>query len=138
MRTILTALALLLVTTLAGPAQDAGEAQDPARSVIRAQIDAFQQDDFVTAFTYASPNIRAMFQTPERFAAMVVNGYPMVHRPAELRFIGQSMRGDTLVQRVMITDGAGTLHMLEYDIIEHDGTLRINGVRLLRGRDAGV
>lgn len=136
MRLFLTVLSLWLFVGLSVPAQETRETS--AQSVIRAQIDAFLQDDFVTAFAYASPNIRRIFVTPQVFGEMVTNGYPMVHRPADLRFVGQTMRGDTLVQRVMITDDAGTLHMLEYDMIELDGAPRIDGVRLLRAGQAGV
>ena len=53
-------------------------ADDAARQVISDQIAAFQQDDFETAFTYASPMIKGIFGTPERFGQMVREGYPMV------------------------------------------------------------
>lgn len=140
MRMILIALSVWLAALGAVPAQESapGPAPDPAQAVIRAQIDAFMDDDFVTAFTFASPNIRRVFGSPQIFAQMVVTGYPMVHRPADLRFAGQAMRGETLVQRVLITDDAGALHVLEYDLIDVDGTPLIDAVRILRAGQAGV
>ena len=37
------------------------------KSVISNQIQSFLKDDFATAFTYAAPNIKQIFGTPERF-----------------------------------------------------------------------
>ena len=48
----------LLVASLTGPglADESG-----IQSVISSQIQAFQADDFETAFTYASPTIKRLF-----------------------------------------------------------------------------
>jgi len=130
-------LALTLALGLAAPAA----AQSPApRAVIEAQIAAFLADDFVAAFNFASPNIRTIFGTPERFGQMVVQGYPMVHRPAEVRFLDQAERGPALLQRVLMTDVGGRSHVLEYEMIPAPtpGGWLINGVRILPGLGAGV
>jgi len=108
------------------------------RQVIGAQIEAFEADDFSAAFEHASPAIRRMFATPERFGSMVQQGYPMVHRPAGVRFLEAQERGAAVLQRVLITDEEGRLHLLEYEMIDADGRYLINGVRLLRGVDEGV
>ena len=110
---------------------------DP-RAVIEAQIEAFQEDDFVSAFDYASDNIRRAFGTPERFGRMVRQGYPMVHRPANLRFLDLVEHGGQTLQRLMIADQAQRLHLLEYEMIETDAGWRINGVRILRGSGTGA
>jgi hypothetical protein len=61
----------------------ADEPRNPAiETTIQNQLNAFIADDFATAFTFASPNIKGIFGTPENFGAMVTQGYPMVHRPA--------------------------------------------------------
>ena len=65
-------------------AQDAGGAS--IRAVISQQIEAFKADDFAKAFGFASPAIKEIFGSPERFGAMVREGYPMVWRPGDLRF----------------------------------------------------
>jgi hypothetical protein len=122
-------------------AQTAGQTSGQTaghRAVIEAQIAAFLADDFVAAFDFASPNIRAIFQNPERFGQMVAQGYPMVHRPSNLRFLEQSERGGAIVQRVMITDGGGRLHVVEYEMIEAADTFLINGVRIIPGQGAGA
>ena len=102
------------------------------RQVIQQQFDAFQVDDFATAFTFASPMIEQMFGTPERFGQMVRDGYPMVHRPAHVEFTDLVERGGRLYQNVLIQDAAGVLHLLEYEMIETSQGWEINGVRFKR------
>ncbi len=129
------AVAALLATTSAST----GGADDAAiRQVIGDQITAFEKDDFAAAFDFASRAIRDMFGTPERFGRMVRQGYPMVHRPAELLFLETRPGARAMLQRVLVTDGAGRVHLLEYEMVEADGRYLINGVRILRGADAGV
>ncbi len=108
------------------------------QGVIGNQITAFQADDVNAAFDHASPNIKGMFGSPERFGAMVRQGYPMVHRPDEVRYLGLRMESGRQVQRVMIRDGAGRVHFLDYEMIEANGGWQINGVRLLPPQGAGA
>jgi hypothetical protein len=112
---------------LAGPAL-----ADPGaiRMVIRDQIAAFERDDFARAFSHASPTIRDIFRTPERFGVMVQQGYPMVWRPDEVQFLEAEKRGGRVFQPVMIRDGKGTLHILDYEMVEGDAGWKIDGVRL--------
>jgi hypothetical protein len=133
MRGFWMAAVLTLGLATAAPAQD-GE----HRAVIEAQIAAFLADDFTAAFDFASPNIRRIFGTAERFGQMVVQGYPMVHRPTDLRFLEQAERGGAIYQRVLIADAAGRLHVLEYEMIEGPAGFVINGVRIVPGGGAGV
>eukprot|EP01036_Dinobryon_divergens_P057582 gene57582-76874_t len=51
------ALAVVLCLLAAPVAAQEG----PIQNTIRAQIEAFQADDFARAFTFASPNIHALF-----------------------------------------------------------------------------
>ena len=111
--------------------------EDAIRSVISDQIDAFQQDDFETAFTFASPSIKSMFGTPERFGVMVRQGYPMVWRPAEVSFLSAETIAGQLWQNVLIRDAQGALHILEYQMIEGPDGWKVNAVRL-RKADAGT
>ena len=46
--------------------------------VVQAQLDAFAADDALLAFSYAAPNIKAMFGTPAKFLRMVKSSYPVV------------------------------------------------------------
>jgi hypothetical protein len=134
MRLLLAALFVMLSVGLA-PAQDRIDPHaDGIRAVISAQIDALRADDFDTAFTFASPTIQRIFGNPERFGAMVQQGYPMVYRPQSLRFLDVAERGGALVQRVLMTDAQGRAHLLEYEMVAGSGGFLINGVRLIQGQ----
>ena len=106
--------------------------------MIADQIEAFEADDFETAFGFASPGIRAIFGTPSRFGQMVREGYPMVWRPGEVRFSDLAERGGRTVQRVLVTDAAGALYVLEYEMVEGEQGWRIDGVRVLDEGAAGA
>jgi hypothetical protein len=127
--------AVLLATVLALPAT-AQEA--PIQETIQSQIDAFLADDFARAFTFASPNIKGMFGTPENFGAMVKNGYPMVYRPADVQMMDLREVAGNLWQRVRITDQAGAGWYLDYMMIETAEGWQINAVQLLPAPDVGA
>ncbi|MDM7933082.1 DUF4864 domain-containing protein [Tabrizicola sp.] len=112
--------------------------EEPIRKTIQSQLDAFQADDFARAFTFASPNIKGIFGTAENFGAMVKNGYPMVHRPAEVQMGELREVAGNLWQRVKIIDQAGRGHLLDYMMIETPEGWQINAVQLLPAPDIGV
>lgn len=105
---------------------------------ISSQVDAFLVDDFGTAFGFASDSIRQYFGTPERFGQMVRQGYPMVWRPEDLRFLELRDIDGQLWQKIMVRDQAGGLHVLDYQMIETSEGWRINGVQILRAPDVGT
>ncbi len=108
------------------------------QDTIRNQLNAFQADDFSRAFTFASPNIKGIFGTPENFGAMVTQGYPMVHRPSAVTMLELREVAGNLWQRVMITDEAGKTHLLDYQMVETADGWQINAVQLLRAPDVGA
>ena len=108
----------------------------PIQSTIQSQLDAFKAEDFARAFTYASPTIKGIFGSPENFAAMVVQGYPMVAQPAAVQMLELREVAGNLWQRVMITDLQGRTHLLDYQMVETAEGWQINGVQLLP--EAGV
>lgn len=112
--------------------------EEPIQKTIQSQLDAFQADDFARAFTFASPNIKGIFGTAENFGAMVKNGYPMVHRPAEVQMGELREVAGNLWQRVKIIDQAGRGHLLDYMMIETPEGWQINAVQLLPAPDIGV
>ena len=111
--------------------------EEPIQKTIQSQLDAFQADDFARAFTFASPNIKGIFGTAENFGAMVKNGYPMVHRPAEVQMGELREVAGNLWQRVKIIDQAGRGHLLDYMMIETPEGWQINAVQLLPAPDIG-
>lgn len=122
-----------LFLALPAAAQDA-----PIRATIEDQLQAFQADDFATAFTFASPTIRSIFGTPENFGRMVSEGYPMVHRPAGVKMLELREVAGGLWQRVMITDQSGRTHLLDYQMIEAENGWQINAVHLLKAEGVGA
>ncbi len=126
---------LLAVSLSVALASGAYGQSEEIEANIAAQIEAFEADDFATAFTFASPNIQRLFQNPDNFGAMVRNGYPMVWRPSEVRFLELREIAGALWQKVMIVDGDGRVHILDYQMIEQENGWKINGVQLLGNSD---
>ena len=137
MRRIALALALGL-GVLTSPLQAQQEGAAGIQGTIQGQIDAFLADDFVTAFTFASPLIKGIFGTPENFGTMVRQGYPMVWRPSDVRFLDLEDLGVRKLQRVQILDQAGVPYIAEYEMIETADGWQINGVRIERAPEIGA
>ncbi|MHA6347479.1 DUF4864 domain-containing protein [Roseivivax sp. CAU 1761] len=129
LRNLVLTLALAVLASAAPAQTDADRAGIEA--VISGQMDAFRADDMGRAFDYAAPFIQQRFGTAEAFGLMVERGYPMVHRPADIRFGALRAEGAALWQRVFVRDAAGALHVLEYQMLDLGGGWRIGGVRLL-------
>lgn len=127
MRAILCSLLLVIGLMGSAAAQDAD-----IEATIGAQIEAFKADDFAQAFTFASPNIQGIFRTPDNFGNMVRNGYPMVWRPAEIRYLELREIAGVLWKKVMITDTKGAVHILDYQMIKLENGWKINGVQMVQ------
>ncbi|SIO52987.1 protein of unknown function [Rhodovulum sp. ES.010] len=123
--------AILMIALWLGPVARAEPAADAIEDVISDQIAAFRADDFATAFTFASPGIQRLFGTHERLGQMVRNGYPMVWRPEDLRYLDLRGAGTARQQIVEIVDRAGQVHRLEYSMVRTASGWRIDGVRVL-------
>ncbi len=120
---------------LAGAAQaDEGA----IRQVIDGQIAAFRAGNAETAFAFAAPNIKGIFGTSERFGLMVREGYPMVWQPGSVEYLASRESGNVWTQDVLITDGAGRLHKLEYTMIETAEGWKIAGARILTAPEVGA
>jgi hypothetical protein len=132
------ALLIALALPLPAAAQDAQLPSPPIQATIQGQIDAMAADDFAAAFTYASPNIKGMFGTSDRFESMVRQGYPMVVAPREVRMLELRTVAGNLWQRVMVTDTAGRTHLLDYMMIETPDGWQINAVQLLPSAGAAA
>ena len=130
-------IAVFLAVFAWGPAL--AEEADPAiPGVIQSQIDAFLSDDFATAFTFASPNIKRLFGNSDNFGSMVRRGYPMVWRPADVQFLEQEPKGGAVHQKVLITDADGVRHVLDYQMIPTADGWQINGVAIVAAPPVGA
>ena len=108
------------------------------QTTIQSQIEAFQRDDLVAAFEYASPNIQIIFKSSKRFGLMVQRGYPMVYRPSDIKFLELETIEGEFWQKVRIQDQQGRFHVMAYRMISLDGKWLINGVQLLPSEEIGV
>jgi hypothetical protein len=133
MRAAIRLIALSFLLASAALAQ-----QDDIAATIDAQMQAFTARDAEKAFSYASPMIRGLFGTPENFAAMVQQGYPMVWTPESFRMLDLRTIAGALWQRVYVTDAQGKGWFLDYQMVETPDGWKINGVQILPGTDVGA
>ncbi len=112
--------------------------EDEIAAVIQNQLDAFNDRDVETAFSYASPMIKGMFGNSGNFGMMVERGYPMVWTNSNSRFLELREIGGRLFQRVLIQDAQGVAHILEYQMIETAAGWQINGVSIVPAPDVGA
>ncbi|MDV7143882.1 DUF4864 domain-containing protein [Tropicimonas sp. TH_r6] len=130
-------IAILLVTLfpLASAAQ---QSLSDIQQVIRSQLQAFEKRDLEGAFSFASPNIKTIFQSPKQFGQMVEQGYPMVWKPSSVRFGPTVSRSGADYQVVVFRDSEGRYHALEYEMIPTEDGWKINGVRFVEMPDVGA
>lgn len=128
-------LAYVMVLVLAGAPAQAQDAE--IERLIRRQFAAFAEGDVAEAYSYASPMIRQMFQTPENFGRMVQGGYPMIWAAENVRFLGLRQEAGRLLERVEVR-GGGALHYFDYEMVQVDGVWRINGVWPVKDRSVGA
>ena len=136
MRPIGIVLAFVLVLTSwsvqavrAGPLDDVTQGDAASiEQVIRSQLDAFQVDDGDLAFSFASPSIRAIFGTPDRFMQMVRTGYRPVYRPREVEF-GRLIEFQGQPTQLVTLVGPDGRVVAAYYLMERqpDGIWRIDG-----------
>jgi uncharacterized protein DUF4864 len=133
LRVILAVLLLMAasMTSEAGPVSDADRAE--FQRIISSQIDAFRADDGPRAYSYAAPNIKRIFSSPDIFMQMVRQGYMPVYRPRSFHFGEATL--DPLgrpSQRVTIVGTDGKTYEALYSMERQpDGTWRIDGCTLL-------
>ncbi|MGF1563326.1 MAG: DUF4864 domain-containing protein [Geminicoccaceae bacterium] len=97
-------------------------------SVIRDQLDAFQDNDAARAFSYASPGIQAQFGDQTTFMRMVETGYPAVYRAQDAVFQEIRMVQGRLDQPVLLTGPDGRRILAHYLMEQQpDGSWRIAG-----------
>jgi len=127
---------LAAILLLASPvrAQSIGNADSQAiETTIRSQLEAFKQDDGATAYSYAAPNVKAIFPTVDAFMTMVKRGYQPVYRPRSYTFGALEEKSGTLMQRVEILGPDGDYWTAVYTIARQpDGSWKITGCALIR------
>jgi Domain of unknown function (DUF4864) len=140
MRRLLLAIGLILglMLGLTAPVTAQDSRGNGIENAIQSQLDAFLADDYATAFSFASPAIQGLFGNADNFGLMVRQGYPMVWRPGDVRYLGRKTVGGRTLQNVLIRDRTGAVHVLEYEMIATEKGWQINGVRLIEPPEVGA
>jgi len=118
----------LLIAVLVGTRALASASEDivAARSVIRAQEEAFARDDAATAYSFAALAIQSFYRSPEGFMYMVRNGYAPVYRHRSFDFAGVKIVDGKILQDVQIVDADGVAWDALYTLEpQADGSLKI-------------
>lgn len=103
------------------------------QQVIISQIDAFQVDDGSLALSFAVPQAKQIYETPDAFMDMVRNGYKQIYRPEEFSFVAAVMEGDVANQIVRVKGENGKTVLALYQMHrQDDGSWLIGGVQTLR------
>jgi hypothetical protein len=136
---LIVALASLLLTAAGLADDDTGLAaadREAIRQVIAQQLDAFQRDDEVEAFSYAAPSIQAQFKTPADFMRVVRSAYEAVYRPRSTNFLEVFVTDGQVVQPLQVVAPDASV-LVAFYLMERqpDGTWRISGCVL--GRPQG-
>ena len=105
------------------------------QSTISDQLRAFASDNFIEAFTHASPGIKDIFGTVENFSNMVKKGYPMVWRYNNFEFLNLEETPQGYSQIVRITDQNDKLFLLKYFMKNVAGIWKISGVSVIEASD---
>lgn len=140
MKNILYVFAMLLVgiSTAWGQEQSDINSADTSRirQIISEQMEAFQQRDEAKAFSYASPNIRKLFQRPDIFMRMVETGYKPVFEPQTVEFLTFSADLRGLYQDVYVLGRSGASVVARYYMVQIDELgWKIDGVVMIKSDD---
>lgn len=131
---IIGAVCLAVVSSVTfAHAQTADE--NAAQDVVTRQLEAFLSGDYERAYSYASPQIKRVFPTLDRFMSMVRNGYLPVLRPGNYAFGRVEQLSDgRIVWEVLIRGPDGADYTAAYFMERQaDGTWKVDGVNLREG-----
>ena len=130
--------ALLVVLSIAcSPISARADDVATAQGVIRAQEQAFAQDDAAAAYSQAAPAIKEIFPAPDIFMSMVQKGYAPVYRHKSFEFGESKIEGSSVAQRVHIIDANGEAWEALYTLEQQaDGSYKITGCSLLKAGQA--
>lgn len=138
MRLVLAAF-MLVMASMPLRAQPADADRAAIQDVIRGQLGAFGRDDAAGAFAFASPNIQAMFGSPDTFLSMVKRGYAPVYRPRSVDFTTLTAEDSGPVQAVELIGPDGQAYTAMYTMERQpDGTWRIAACALVESRRVGT
>jgi hypothetical protein len=105
------------------------------RTVVAKQMKAFRLNDDEAAFSLASPGVRRVFESADKFMEMVRTEYGAVYHSRSYRFLRPAMLDGEPVQplEVIAPDGAVSIAAFSMER-QADRTWRISGCWLLESK----
>ena len=88
--------------------------ENEIKSIVNQQLEAFQNDDFEKAYSFASPTIKKMFSSPEVFRKMVIGGYQAVYRPQSIKMGSVEIIKGVTTLKVYLVDPNGEFVTANY------------------------
>ena len=88
--------------------------ENEIKSIVNQQLEAFQNDDFEKAYSFASPTIKKMFISPEVFRKMVIGGYQAVYRPQSIKMGSVEIIKGVTTLKVYLVDPNGEFVTANY------------------------
>ena len=102
--------------------------ENEIKSIVNQQLEAFQNDDFEKAYSFASPTIKKMFSSPEVFRKMVIGGYQAVYRPQSIKIGSVEIIKGVATLKVYLVDPNGEFVTANYLMEkQEDGEWLIGG-----------
>jgi len=127
-------LLLLIVSTTSMSGDNSLQAQEQQEiiTVIKTQLNAFKENDSITAFRQASPAIRRQLITADNYLEMVRFHYKAVFRPQQVTFLELESSEFYRIQHLMLI-GPNGYSWDAYYVMERlsDGRWTIGGVHLV-------
>ena len=121
-------IVMTLVWITAAQAQEVRPAPKESMEPPIRQLEAFRRDDFDTAYTFASAEIKQLFDR-RSFEAMVKDGYPEIAHSASASIVRSLLAPNGLVYLTLKIRGAnGKSIEALYELILEAGQWKINGV----------
>ena len=88
--------------------------ENEIKFIVNQQLEAFQDDDFEKAYSFASPTIKKMFSSPEVFRKMVIGGYQAVYRPQSITMGSVEIIKGVTTLKVYLVDPNGEFVTANY------------------------
>ena len=88
--------------------------ENEIKSIVNQQLEAFKNDDFEKAYSFASPTIKKMFSSPEVFKKMVIGGYQAVYRPQSIKIGSVEIIKGVATLKVYLVDPNGEFVTANY------------------------
>ena len=88
--------------------------ENEIKFIVNQQLEAFQNDDFEKAYSFASPTIKKMFISPEVFRKMVIGGYQAVYRPQSIKMGSVEIIKGVTTLKVYLVDPNGEFVTANY------------------------